>query len=242
MSSLKSLGEAWIESAKEPPKRVTLAAAQAAVDFPVKLPQDATGTPVLTLQPAQSYRFKLNVAAINKLLESYGAQKLLPESVDGKTFAVEIPAVVVASYGQKPEDYKREVMTGGTPGTAPVFVGASHSPQLVVPEGVDAAQLRDVLVNLPFLPAGVRDQLTAMKDWQSTLIIPNVDGTARDIQLDGTPAVLVSPKSAARDLRAKMAPLPESATIIWNDNGVIRAVGGAISEERAIAMAKSMMR
>ena len=129
-----------------------------------------------------------------------------------------------------------------TAGAPPIYVGESRGPELVVPDGVDAAQLRDVLVNLPFLPENVRTQLAAVKDWQSTLIIPSVDGTAHDITIDGTPAVLVSPKSAARDLRAKMGPLPDSATVIWNQDGVIRAVGGAIDEETATSMAKSMIK
>ena len=107
---------------------------------------------------------------------------------------------------------------------------------------MDAAQLRDVLLNLPFLPQNVRDQLAAVQDWQSTLIIPNVDGTAHDITIDGVTAVVISPKSAARDARGKLGPLPESTTVIWNDNGVVRAVGGPIDEETAIALAKSTMR
>ena len=38
-----------------------------------------------------------------------------------------------------------------------IYVGQAHSPELVVPDGVDAASLRDVLLNLPFLPQSVRD-------------------------------------------------------------------------------------
>jgi hypothetical protein len=140
---------------------------------------------------------------------------------------------VLASYGGSAQDYARGNVE---------FVGQTRSPQLVVPDGVDAAQLRDVLVNLPFLPQNVRDQLATVDDWQSTLLIPSVDGSARDITIGGTPAVLVSPKSAARDLRAKVGPLPDNATVLWNDKGVVRAVGGSITEEKAIALAKSTMK
>ncbi len=239
---LKSLGEVWIDGVRTPPKPVALAAAQAAVDFPVVLPADAGGAPVITLQPAQSYRFKLHVPAINAALKAYGSDRTLPDSVDAKVFAVNLSPVVTARYGSDPVAYKKALAAGATPGAPPVFVGEGRGPELVVPEGVDAAQLRDVLVNLPFLPQSVRDQLTAMKDWQSTLIIPNIDGTARPVTIDGTAAILVSPKSAARDLRGKLGPLPDSATIIWNQDGVVRAVGGPISEEKATGLAKSMMR
>jgi hypothetical protein len=239
---LKSLGEAWIEGAKTESTPVTLAQAQASVDFPVVLPAGVPGSPVLTLQPAATYKFKLHVPAINDALKAYGSDRLLPNSLDGQVFTVKVPAVVMARYGTDPAGGKKAATAGATAGTPPVFVGQTRGPELVVPPGVDAMQLRDVLVNLPFLPQTVRDQLAAVTDLQSTLIIPNIDGTARDITIDGTKAVLVSPKSAARDLRAKVGPLPDSATIIWNQGGVIRAVGGAIDEETVIKMAKSMMR
>jgi hypothetical protein len=239
---LESFGEAWIDGARAEPKQVTLAQAQAAVDFPVLLPKDAVGTPVITLSPAQSYKFKLKVDAINQALVAYGSDRTLPNSLDGKVFSIMIPPIVVAQYGTPAGEYRKEVLAGAKPGEAPFDLGQARSPELVVPEGVDAAQLRDVLVNLPFLPESVREQLAAVTDWQSTLIIPNVDGTARDITIGGTPAVVVSPQGAARDLREKMGPLPDSAMVIWNQGGVVRALGGAISEEKAIALAKSTMR
>ena len=62
--------------------------------------------------------------------------------------------------------------------------------------------------------------------------------------IDGVNAVVITPKSAARDARAKVdraGPIIDTATVIWNDNGVVRAVGGPIDEGTAIALAKSTM-
>jgi hypothetical protein len=112
----------------------------------------------------------------------------------------------------------------------------------VVPDGVDASALRDVLLNLPFIPQTVRDRLASVNDWQSTLIIPNVDGAAHDVNVNGVNAVVISPKSAVRDARAKVSPLHDNTTVIWNDNGVVRAVGGPIDEGTALSLAKSTMR
>jgi hypothetical protein len=126
--------------------------------------------------------------------------------------------------------------------TSGVYVGQARSPELTVPDGVDAAQLRTALLDLPFIPQTVRDQLAAIQDWQSTLIIPNIDGTAHDVSVDGVPAVVVTPKSAVRDARSKLAPLPDSSTVIWNDNGVVRAIGGPIDENTALGLARSTMK
>jgi hypothetical protein len=233
--NLESFGDVWIDGGGAEAKTVTASAAQSALDFPVRLPKSQASKPTLTLTAAQTYRFKLHVAAINEALQSYGSDRLLPAALDGKEFSVKIPAILVA-------EYPAPVGVTNLPnGPADVYVGQARSPELVVPDGVDPSQLRDVLVNLPFLPQSVRDQLASVNDWQSTLLIPNIDGTAHDVTINGVPAVVISPKSAVRDARAKLGPLPDSTAVIWNDNGVVRGVGGPISETAAIDLAKSTM-
>ncbi len=237
---LQAFGEAWIDGAQSQPTTVTLAEAQATVDFPVKLPTNQSGTPTLILQKAQAYRFKLHVAAINEALKSYGSDRMMPDNLDGKAFEIKVPAILLAQYGSA---------AGGTAGGAlsgleGVYIGQARSPELVVPDGVDAASLRDVLLNLPFIPQGVRDQLAAVSDWQSTLIIPSVDGTARDVTINGIDAVVITPQSATRDAGKNVpgaGPITNTTTIIWNDNSVVRAVGGPIDEGTAIELAKSTM-
>ena len=233
--NLEAFGDVWIDGGGAKAKTVTASAAQSALDFPVRLPKGQASEPTLTLAAAQTYRFKLHVTAINEALQSYGSDRLLPEGLDGKEFSVKVPAILIAEYPAPAE------VTNLPHNPHQVYVGQARSPELVVPDGVDSAQLRDVLVNLPFLPQSVRDQLASVNDWQSTLLIPNIDGTAHDVIINGSPAVVISPKSAARDARAKLGPLPDSTAVIWNEDGVVRAVGGPISETAAIDLAKSMM-
>lgn len=250
---LESFGEAWVEGVGKEPKQVTLEQAQAAVDFPVLLPANQPAKPDLTLMQAQTIRFKLNVDAVNEALTYYGSDRTLPKSLDDKTFTVKIPAIVLATYGDgvsqtaptgpvDPDDPSAGAASGPFGGAGAIYVGQARSPELIVPDGVDVAELRDLLINLPFLPENLRTQLAAINDWQSTLIIPNVDGTAHNLTIDGTPVVVYSPNSAARDARAQVEPLPDSTTVIWNDNGVVRAVGGSIDQAAAIALAKSTMK
>ncbi len=232
---LKSMGEVWIDGAGGEPKPVTLAEAKAAVDFPIKLPSAIAADQKLTLRKAQTYRFKLNVDAINQALAYYGSERTLPESVDGKVFSVQVPAILLAEYSDS------SLVSPNPDIPQQISVGQARSPQLVVPDGVDAAELRSVLLSLPFVPQTVRDQLAAMTDWESTLVIPNVGGTSRSIDLDGVDAVVVSPKGAFAQGR-NGGELAITSTVIWNDNGVVRAVGGPINEETAIKLAKSTMR
>lgn len=233
---LKAFGEAWVEGGATSPTKVTLDQAKAAVDFTVKLPAGISAAPVLTLTSAQTYKFKLNVAAVNQALASYGASEVLPDSVDGKVFSISVPAVLVASY-------PASALGAGASGD--IYVGQARSPELVVPQGVDPSQLRSVLLSIPFIPQSVRDQLAAVSDWQSTLLVPNVNGSAHDVTIGGVPAVVISPKGPVRTVRSKvtaMGALTDSTTIIWDDAGVVRAVGGPLDEKTATSLATSIMR
>ena len=224
---LDDLGEIWVDG-EQGMREVTLAEAQAALDFEVILPEDQ-GEPTLWLAEGATWRFKLDVDSFNTVLESFGSTHLLPDALDGEVFTVVIPDALTADYMQSEdaEEYGPYLV-----------VGQTRSPELIVPEDVDAAELRDIVLNLPLLPPHLVEQLAAIDDWQNTLVIPNIDGTATDIEIAGNSAVLVS-EGAADD--AQGAPL-SNAGVIWNHDGVVRAVGGNITGDEAIAIAESMMR
>jgi hypothetical protein len=230
--SLKKYGDVWVEGGSMEASDVALPQAQAAVDFPVKLVASESGTPAVTLTGASVYRFKLNVSAINEVLTQYGAETLMPESADGKVFSVEIPPIIMAGYpSPEGEAAKTTHKTDG------LSVAQARSPQLIVPDGVDPARLRQVLIDLPLLPQQVRNQIADVKEWQSTLLVPNMGGEARDVTIDGTPAVVMHEK-----MEDPRAPITQTTTIIWSDNGVFRAINGPIDEKTAMEFAKSLMR
>ncbi|MBS3957555.1 MAG: zf-HC2 domain-containing protein [Clostridiales bacterium] len=242
-----TLGEVWIEGDQES-RGVTLEEAQAAVDFPVVLPDTGVaGTPILSLQSGLIMKFKLDVDEVNDLLAYYGSEQELPRSLDGEAFEIRIPSMVAATYGADSEQYIAEYAN----------IGQARSPQLIVPEGVNPLELRDVLISLPLLPEHVRRQLESIDDWQHTLIVPNIDGSAREISIGGIPAVLVYPEvtSEALDAATQDSSDPSSAegaspeetepvtivSVIWQQDGILRAVL-AFGDERAIAIAESMIR
>ena len=88
--SLKELGDVWVEGkpnfGSEPPTTTTLSAAEAAVDFPIKVPSGVEGSQSVLVSPAATVKFKLNIDKVNELLRYYGAEKFFSKSLDGKTF------------------------------------------------------------------------------------------------------------------------------------------------------------
>ena len=252
--SLESLGDVSVEGASTEPSETTLKAAQAAVDFDIKVPTGAEGTPTVVLQQPMTMKFKLHVDKVNELLDSYGATKLFSNSLDGKEFSIFMPATVVLAYPDKVANAS-DSGTTDPDGTAMqdaalyadpmlgVVVVQTRGPQLNVPPGVDPLEIRDVLLGLPFLPENVRSQLAGVQDWRSTLLIPSVEGTSREISIGGMPGVIVAPKDTGSADPSQTAPADESPVVVmWNDNGVMRAVGGVGGEQRVLSLAESVTR
>lgn len=241
---LRSLGEAWVEGGEQAPSEMSIEEAQAAVDFPLVFPEGVTAPPTVALQPAQNYKFKLDVDAVNELLAAYGSSATFPDEIDGKTFEVKIPEIVLANYSLTPAE--AGVPGGGGPESSyahMVSVAQARSPELIVPEGVDPLALRDVIINLPIIPEHIRAQLASVGDWQNTLLVPSIGGSSREVDLGGVTAVVVGePQVDGAETPPGNEPGYLYCSVVWNDDGVIRGMSGDISEDRAIELAKTMIR
>jgi hypothetical protein len=276
--SLEELGDMWIDgsptSGSAEPEGTTLSAAQAGVDFPVRIPSGVDGTRTVLLDPGGSVKFKLHVDKVNELLRYYGATKVFSKSLEGKTFAIKTPPTVYLAYGKdkfEPSAATAKESEGTTPSTTfdpdrdYVFVLQTRGPELVVPSGANPLEIRDVLINLPFLPRSIRDQLAGVSDWQHTLLVPSISGSTRDITVAGHPGVLITvpegelfaeegnpdavptdpdatppfPDATPSDPDAE--PLEPPVAVMWQQDGVLRAVIST-SEKRSLQIAESMVR
>jgi hypothetical protein len=256
--SLKELGDVWVEgklaSGGAEVTPTTLSAAQAAVDFPVLTPAGIEGTQTVLVQPAGSVKFRLHVDKVNELLHYYGAEKVFSRAVDGKTFQVDMPPTVYISWGSNdagPADGGPSQAAEGDgtpkrgvevdPSSSDVLIAETRGPQLTVPDGVNPLELRDVLLGLPFLPESVRTQLSGVSEWQSTLIVPNLAGSTREVTVAGHPGVVigepVDPDMSPEDRANYASPV----AVMWQQDGVLRAVATS-SEARSLKIAESMAR
>jgi len=218
MVDIENLGK--IEtSGHTPPAQVSFKAAKDAVDFELKQPggMDGYSAPSFTLQKGFSTSFTLDVDKANEIFKSFGAAELLPKALDGERFTAKMPTVVMANYSKN---------SGGM-----VSIGQARSPEFILPAGVDADAVRDVLLSLPVLPENIRRQLMAIKDWRNTLIIPNIDGSAQEVKVGSEDGVFVTPA-------------PEHAygdsALIWQKDGVIYMVSGQLDLVAAQEIAASM--
>jgi hypothetical protein len=270
--SLEELGDMWIEGSPTPggaePKATSLSAAQAGVDFAVRIPSGVEGTRSVLLDPGGTVKFKLHVDKVNELLRYYGATKLFSTSLEGKTFAIKTPPTVYLAYGK--DKFEPSAAEGESDGSSsgPAFdpesdytyILQTRGPELAVPSGVNPLEIRDVLVGLPFLPQSIRDQLSGVSDWQHTLLVPSISGSTREIAIAGQPGVVITvpaedtPAEAEDPDAGPVPPGTKQATatppadtfqtpvaVMWQQDGVLRAVI-TTSEKRSLKIAESMIR
>ncbi|WP_347491245.1 zf-HC2 domain-containing protein [Desulfoscipio sp. XC116] len=207
-------------SGKQETIPVTLAQAADAVDFAVKLPQPAGYEgPDLQKVTGSTANLTLDVANVNSLLQALGSTKLLPESLDGQTFTMHMPTAIVANYRSDSDK---------------LMVIQARSPEMKAPAGVDVLSIRDALLNVPALPENLRSQLLAVDDWQHTILIPNMDGTSKDVIVNGTQGVFMDGSDQADNSMAM-------SFLIWQKSGVIYTLSGTnLNEESAVAIAGQM--
>lgn len=171
---------------------------------------------ITTTEPAR-IEFNLNVENVNSVLKSFGTQKLLPENIENKTFAVNFPRQFSINYKI---------------GNKTVSISQMRSPEIEVPEGVNADEIYECLVNLPILPDNIKNQLKSIKDWQHTMYVPVLEGQSEEADINGCKGYLTS----GIDSRTQQS----SSLLVWYNNGVIYGVYGDISKTDILSIAKSI--
>lgn len=126
-------------------------------------------------EPAGTLTFKLNVAAVNRLLTRLGSATTLPAEADGQAIHLHIPDGIV---------------TEGTMSGKPARLLQYGKPVLTVDDDIDPVKVRDAVLGLPVLPDSLRTKLAAIGDWQSTLPVPTREGVSANLRFAGHDAIL----------------------------------------------------
>ena len=209
---------------KEESRIVSLEETRKAVDFSVRIPDGAVagfGAPTIRVQSPVSAKLVLDVEKANSLISSFGGKKMLPGTIDGKSFSLEVPAVVRAEYPAASQDARA------------LNISQARSPEIKVPEDVDVEDIRDALLSIEILPSDLRSKLAAVDDWRHTMLVPNIDGSAKNVTVNGSDGVFItSPEH--RQWRG------ESSALIWLQDGVITVIEGDLTLDAAMDIASGM--
>lgn len=213
---LKNMGKISVKGGEQ--KHTTPAEASALQDFKIQLPGILKeSTPEISITNPMSVSFNMNAEKVNSIMKSFGAVKLLPENITGKTFELNTPLLINASYNINGKIYN---------------VLQTKAPQVIIPDGVDADEIYEAMTELPILPESIQKQFKAIKDWRNTLFIPVVESKTEEVDINGIKGYLY-PQISFKNASSQPA-------IIWSDGGIIRGITGTLSRDELLNLAKSM--
>ena len=166
---IESLGDIALEGFEQ--KTISVEEAKNYSSSNILLPPEASdaNTRINVTEPG-TISFTLKVGNINEALKSFGAEKLLPETLEGKTFTACFAQEINLYYNINGRSYS--IMQTGVP-------------ELAVPGDVDVDRIYDCMVDLPIIPENLQKQLKSIKDWKNTVYFPVIESAAEEIVIRG---------------------------------------------------------
>jgi hypothetical protein len=217
------------------------AEASAKAGFDVRLPANSKGQPALTVQPGGKVTFNIDLNQVKAVLHEIGRDDIsLPKALDGATVNVDIPAGVIAQYGDCEFDPQAMQKYGEDPDNqrAPRLPGCTSlmqmpSPTITAPPGLDVAQVGEAFLQVMGMSQEEAARFAANVDWTTTLVvpIPRYGVTSQDVAVDGvTGSLLLQERTEG----------PTYYLLLWVKDGILYAITGQGSQQSALDMASSM--
>lgn len=196
-------------------KELTIDEAKKELPFKIVVPKSTSDNHIekIIIDKPSKIDFTLNVENVNQVLKSLGGKKVFPKELDGKTFSVNMPGMLNIRY--KDAANKKGIS-----------ITESKVPEIIAPAEANVDEIFNALSELSVLPPEMQKQLKSMKDWKSTLYVPNVGNQFEEMNIDGMKAVGCFEKNY-------------SSVLVLKDD-VLFGVNGNITKNEAIEIVKSM--
>lgn len=198
---------------------------------PGTVPAGFEQDPSYTMTEASWIRATVNTESLNTILDELGFNfDSIPDASEMPelTATLDIPSALVTHYQ-------------GSDGQE-LAVIQLESPVLTTPEGLDMNAVRSDLLSLPGLPGEFVDQVKAIDNWESTLIVPVPEGAeTRNVTIDGQPALLIEAgEFDTSNWGHEFQMDGEASVVMWNDDGVLYIVVGSMSGDQLLDVANSL--
>lgn len=237
----------------EPSLAAAESAAGVTLTMPSKLPSGVTGTPEYLEVPRYSSTFTFSAARAEAAALAAGvALPPLPAGFDGAQLRESVGPGIVVVYGIGEQSLPLSIsdLLGGhhashrdcSSGSAcaspsPRSISDAKLPTLALlavrapvleSTGVSVSQLENYLLSLPFLPASLVTAIHQLGNPIDTLPIPILTnlGQSQPAKVHGQKAVLFAAGS------------PLVAAVVWEQTGVVRAIGGLVDSGTVLSLAR----
>lgn len=210
---LKEMGNIKIKGGKE--RWISKKDAGNLTDFPVLFLVDQSfNEPKIQTTDPTTINFTLDIHKINKIFQSFAAEKLLPEDLDGRSFTIQIPRTI-----------KLEYLIDGSY----LKIFQARSPELNVPPDINVEEIYNSLIELPLLPKDLQRQLSSIKDWRNTIYIPIIKSKIKEVDINGN-----------KGYAGSVSDLNPNNMVMWQKNGIFYCIEGSYDTTHLIELAKSM--
>lgn len=230
---------------KDPGPAVPAASAAEAgqlAGFTVRELAGASGAPAFMVSDSAAFEVVVDRARAQSILNEAGRGDLqLPESLNGATIAVSIPAGVSAAYNCPDMTDAAERYHG--PGelrgdldqlTECVLMGQIPSPSVETPPDLDMAQIAEIGLQFAGLTPEEASAFSATVDWTSTLVVPMPAGgsTSRQVSVDGVTGTLITRRGGDG--------VPPQYMLMWVKNEIVYMLSGFGPAEEALELGNSI--
>ena len=216
------------------PKAVDLEAAEKELGFkmmvPSSVPGDLLTNPRVTLFESQTITYTPDLKKVRDYLASIGASDIkLPDNLDGAPISLQLPTRVNLLYLERGGSSRSEEgAPAPEPGQKFLYVGATQSPTMTVPDGLDVEALRAEMLKFPNLPPELVNQLESINDWRNTMVVPVAKGTSSEVIVQGEKGLAVT------------EPDRVWSSVMWVKGDVIYGLSGSYSTDELLKVANSM--
>ncbi|MBI6874510.1 anti-sigma factor family protein [Clostridium aciditolerans] len=215
--NIDKIGKVNFQGGEE--KTVTMEEAKKTLPFTISVPKNIPekNTESIVINAPSKIDFTLNVENVNQLLKSLGGKKVFPKDLDGKTFSLNMAGTLNIRYKDAANDKY-------------INITESKVPEIIAPAEANVDEIFNALSELSVLPPEMQKQLKSMKDWKSTLYVPNVGNQLEELNIDGMKAVGSFENNNGN----------KSSSILILNDGVLVNINGNVDKNEMLEIAKSM--
>jgi hypothetical protein len=159
----------------------------------------------------------------------------MPRGLDGSVLTLQVGPMIVIGYGQFPQPAPRRLDSkGGDDGPRirdlpPLVIVESVAPR-VTSSGATALEIESYLLQMPGVAPQLAEQIRAIGDPSTTMPIPvPIDKSySQDVFVDGTKGLAIGDDTGVGGM------------IVWQKNGIVYGVGGALRQRELMEVAQSL--
>jgi len=227
-----------IEEMGEPQEVSDANEASALVGIPVRLPTDVEGDQQLMVFPGAKVTFDIDLARVNMILNEIGQGGIeLDPELDGSQVSMELPGVVMATFGDCTIDYETTKAIGADPDapeaqlTECTLLHQMTNPTINAPPELDVAQIGESFLQLIGMSPEEAALFSETVDWTTTLIIPipRYSTTYEEVFVDGVEGTLILQKDYV-----------PKYMLLWIKNDIVYALSGPGNRSTALTIAASL--